>query len=163
MKNEIKKTCHQCWQYVHFCEKCELGHCDWWTCKKSPCCAEGCKAFNSRDEMRKHRDEHREILPLIVEFYEFLQGKSMPEGFELRSKPKMSAKKAFSIIYILQEHLHIIPDSFEKCDGCDDLFDTDCEGFILDDQYELNGKTLPKRYWGHWCDGCVPNVEFQVK
>lgn len=156
-----KKTCQQCWQYTNFCESCKLGYCYWFNRQKSPICAEECEAFNSTSEGRKHRHENREILPLVEEFYEFLQGKSIPEGFYLTHKPKLTAKKAFTIIYLMQEYLHILPKSFEKCDGCDYLFDTECEGFYLDENYKLNGKTLPKKYWGHWCDNCAPNVDFE--
>jgi len=157
------KSYNQCHQYNQFCEKCELGWCYWFSCRKSPLCADDCKAFNSFSEVRKHRDENAEIFPKVVEFYEFLQGISVPERFTLKHKPKLSAKKAFTIIYTLQEHLHILPDCFEKCEGCDMLFDSEREGLMLDDQYELNGKTLPKKYWGNWCDSCVPNIDFAVK
>lgn len=163
MSEDNKKLCKQCWQYDQFCEKCKLGWCYWFTCQKSPHCAEECEAFNPFSETRKQRDENAEIFPKIEEFYMFLQGISVPEGFSLSHKPKMSAKKAFTVIYILQEHLHILPDCFEKCDGCNNLFDADREGFILDDQYEVCGRTLAKKYWGHWCDNCVPDVDFNVK
>jgi len=94
------KTCHQCWQYSQFCEKCKLGHCYWFNNQKSPVCAEDCKAFNPHREGRKHRDKHREIFPKVEEFYDFLQGKSVPEGFHLSHKPKLSAKKGiYSHIY----------------------------------------------------------------
>ena len=157
-----KKTCHQCWQYAQFCESCQLGHCYWFNRQKSPICAEECEAFNSRREGRKHRDENGEIFPLVEEFYDFLQGKSQPEGFHLtHNKPKLTAEKAFTVIYIMQEYLHILPESFEKCKGCDGLFDSDCEGYLLDDQYKLNGKTLPKKYRGHWCENCAPEVDFE--
>ena len=51
----------------------------------------------------------------------------------------------------------------ERCDVCGELYDRYQEGFWLDDKYELNGKTLPKKYWGSYCDGCVPNVNFKLK
>lgn len=96
----------------------------------------------------------------IEEFYNFLRDGKLPNGMKMPKShiPKMSSKKAFTIIWYLQEHLQILPGSVEQCDGCLELFDSDKEGYYLDDQYELDGKTLPKKYWGHWCEGCVPNV-----
>lgn len=96
--------------------------------------------------------------------YDFLMTAELPEGFisEVADFPKMTADQAFLVIYILQESCGFIPESIEKCDACDELFDSDSSGFYLDEQYELNGKTLPKKYYGHWCDNCVPCVDFQL-
>ena len=157
------KSCKKCWQYSKYCEKCNLGWCYWFTSGKSPACAEDCEAFNPFNQIRNNRNENEEIFPKVCEFYDFLLGLSVPEGFTLKHKPKLSAEEAFSVIYLLQEHLHILPDSFEKCDGCDELFDSDREGYYLDDQYELKGRTLPKKYWGNWCYDCVPDVVFNLK
>ena len=50
-------------------------------------------------------------LEWIEEFYNFLQGE-VPETIHLPNGhiPKMTAKKAFSIIWYLQEHFSILPD-----------------------------------------------------
>ena len=79
--------------------------------------------------------------------------------------PKLSPTKAFNVIWFLQEYLHILPDNIEQCDGCKDLFDTDSEGCCLNEDYinKDTGKTLAKKHWGHWCDGCIPNIDFEVK
>jgi len=88
-----------------------------------------------------------EDIEWIEEFYEFLQGE-IPEAIHLRRgyKPKLSQKKAFSIIYYLQEHFPIIPDHIEQCSNCGSLFDDWSEGVY----WETKGK--------HFCGGCVEHV-----
>jgi len=86
----------------------------------------------------------KDIFSKVEEFYDFLQKKSVPKGYKLKHKPKLTARQAFAVIYVLQEFLQVLPDNIEKCDKCGVLFDRDREGYILDDQYDLNGKTLPK-------------------
>lgn len=114
-------------------------------------------------ESKKKEDRFLNMRDKLTVLYEFLKGEKLPEGV-LCKMPKLSANKAFSVIWFLQEIMRCLPDSIAQCDGCKELFDTDSEGFILDDQYELKGKTLPKKYWGHWCcDGCAPSVDFSVK
>ncbi len=158
-EEQEKITCHGCWQYGDFCKECESGWCSWFTAQKSPGCAQDCDHYNHHGEPRKHRDENAEIFPKVKELYEFMRtGKSPGETSGLQPM-NLTAKQAFDIIWLLQEQLHILPDSFERCDGCDDLFDSDCEGYRLDDQFELDGKTLPEKYWGNYCENCVPDVE----
>lgn len=101
----------------------------------------------------------------VQELMDFLTGDSIPDKIVLSDSDrlKLSEKEAFRVIWLLQEHYGIIPDNFEKCDGCDIIFDTHNSGFYLDDDYELDGETLPKEYHGHWCDSCVPDVDFKMK
>jgi len=77
-------------------------------------------------------------LELVKEFFEFLQGnKAYPEGCILKSRPKLSKNQAFSVIYVLQERMGLIPDKFELCAECGELFDTD-HGFChIDDKASL--------------------------
>lgn len=79
----------------------------------------------------------------IEEFYEFLQG-GVLEGlvFGHGHKPKLSAKKAFAIIYYLQEYLPVFPDHIEKCWRCGCLFDSDSEGLY----WQAKGRP--------YCGGC---------
>lgn len=79
----------------------------------------------------------------INEFYEFLQGE-IPESIHFRRghKPKLSPKKAYAVIYYLQEHFPLLPDNIEICSNCGCLFDTESEGLY----WETKGK--------HYCDGC---------
>lgn len=83
-------------------------------------------------------------LEQVKEFYEYLKGESVPDGFTLSTagKPKLSAKKAYQIIYILQEGMRIIPDTYEQCWNCKELFDTNESGLC----WESKGR--------HYCDGC---------
>ena len=65
----------------------------------------------------------------IQELFDFLQGE-VPDGiyFKRGHIPKLSRKKAFSVIYYLQEHLPVFPDYIELCWNCERLFDTEEEG-----------------------------------
>ena len=78
----------------------------------------------------------------IKALYEFLQGKPA-EGVYIKPAPKLSSRKAFGVIYFLQEYLGIIPDKFERCCSCGDLYDADFGG-----TYYRNR---------HYCDGCRPD------
>ncbi len=67
------------------------------------------------------------------ELYEFLKG-GIPEGFTLKTwKPKLSEDEAFTIIYILQEKFKLIPDHYEQCKRCKEIFDMECGGRHFDD------------------------------
>lgn len=80
------------------------------------------------------------------ELYEFLKG-GIPEGFTLKTwKPKLSEDEAFTIIYVLQEKFHLIPDHFENCARCKEIFDMECEGT----HYEDPGINL--------CEGCIDPI-----
>lgn len=88
-------------------------------------------------------------LEWIQEFYEFLQG-TQPDSIRLvrENAPKMTHKKAFAIIWYLQEHFPVFPDHIERCDNCGELFDTDSEGLY----WETKGK--------HYCGGCCDIVPY---
>ncbi len=82
----------------------------------------------------------------VEEFYQFLQG-VVPKGIHYRRGcvPKLSKKKAFAIIYYLQEHFPLIPDHMEVCWWCGDIFDSG-EGLY----WETKGR--------YYCGGCDYNV-----
>ena len=61
-------------------------------------------------------------LELLNEFFMFLQGEC-PNAISVREMPKLNSQQAFSVIYYLQEHLPVFPDTIEKCDRCGELFD----------------------------------------
>lgn len=65
-----------------------------------------------------------------------------------RIEPKLSAKKAYQIIYILQDGMRIIPDTYEQCWSCKELFDTYCSGLY----WETKGR--------HYCDACSYQVPY---
>lgn len=77
-------------------------------------------------------------------FYAFLQGGPVPDGFTIRARPRLGRNAAFSIIYVLQEKHRLIPDTFEQCVSCHELFDSAESG----DYNEKSGK--------HYCDSCIP-------
>ena len=77
------------------------------------------------------------------EFYEILRGGPPPKGFRLGGRPRLSARAAFSVIYVLQEKYGLIPDTFEQCVGCKELFDSAQSGHHDDE----SGK--------HYCDSCA--------
>ncbi len=131
--------------------ECTLRHCDCWYENRGSKCWDCTR--NKTSEANKKKDNYIDACEKVRRFYEYLKGEF---------RPKLSQNKAFGLIYYLQETMQCLPDTIEKCDVCGDLFNTDREGFILDDQYEVNGKTLPKKYWGMYCDGCEPQVDFQV-
>lgn len=84
-------------------------------------------------------------LEWVSEFYEFMQG-NVPEPIKLGrgSNPKLSKKKAMSIIWYLQEWFSILPDHIEICSVCGDLLDSYSSG----KHSELTEK--------FYCDGCIP-------
>lgn len=125
----------------------------------SLCCE--CK-YNSESDGKEKEDNFVSIKDKMQVFFEYLQGIKLPDGTHCKM-PKLSAKKAFSVIWFLQEVMHVLPDNIEQCKDCLGLFDTDREGYHLDDQYSLNGRTLPKKYWGNFCDYCVPCVDFELE
>ena len=86
----------------------------------------------------------------VREFYRFLTGDDMPDKISIGKGhvPKMSEKKAFSIIWYLQEHLSIFPDTIERCSVCGELFDTNSEGIY----WETKGK--------HYCGCCCDIVPY---
>jgi len=95
-------------------------------------------------------NENRNLsdLELVTEFYNFLQG-VVPENISIGNghKPKMSEKKAYSIIWYLQEHFSILPDNIEQCSVCKSLYDHNSEG--------IHWATKGKNFCGA-CDYLVP-------
>ena len=72
------------------------------------------------------------------ELYRFLQGQ-LPDGFHCK-KLRLSERQAFRVIWFIQEHLRIIPDHYERCCGCGELYDTLRSGGVR------RGRT--------YCEGC---------
>ena len=86
--------------------------------------------------LKNNEDKKLSDVEWMQEFYEFLQ------------KPfKLSPKKAFSIIYYLQETFPVFPDHIEQCWSCGSLFDTHSEGLY----WESKG-----RFYCGACDHFVP-------
>ena len=74
---------------------------------------------------KQKASENDTDLEWINEFFQFLQG-DVPESLHIGKHKisKLTPKKAFSIIYYLQEHLPVFPDNIEICSNCKDLFYT---------------------------------------
>ena len=100
-------------------------------------------------KLLKNNDNREDTdLEKINEFYRFLTGEEMPQGISMSRghAPKMSEKKAFSIIWYLQEHLSIFPNCIERCDSCGELYDSNSEGLY----WETKGK--------NYCGVCSDQV-----
>lgn len=76
--------------------------------------------------------------------YEFLQGHEIAGISANREQPKLSSKQAFAIIWFLQEKLHLLPDTIERCCSCKELFDSAESGWYVE------------RLYRHYCDNCLP-------
>ena len=59
----------------------------------------------------------------IEELYRFLQGE-LPKGIHIKHPPKLSSRKAFRVIWFLQEVTGVLPDRYERCKTCGDIFDS---------------------------------------
>ena len=101
-------------------------------------------------KLLKNNDKRADSdLEWIQDFYMFLQGE-VPETISLRrnSIVKLSKQKAFTIIWYLQEHFSVFPDTIEQCSQCGELYDSESEGI----------------YWGtkgkHYCGGCCDVVPY---
>lgn len=104
-----------------------------------------------------------EIEP-VRKFYEWLQGGKNPESIDFKTKPKLTAEEAFSVIYYLQEELGILPDCYEQCRECKCLYDSYEEGTsigedstIIDEEgNEIDGNFSVEMY-GLYCESCRPD------
>jgi len=75
---------------------------------------------------------------------DMLTGEPIEErtGIRLAHQPQLTPQAAFSVIYYLQEHLRLIPDSYEQCIQCGKLHDTSCGGYTVDATDEVDLYTL---------------------
>jgi len=108
----------------------------------------------------------------VEELFNFLQGQDFKSITKI-DKPNLTADQAFSVIYVLQEGLGIIPDTYEKCSKCDTLFDSDSGGdnseslidVFIEAYGEDNNVKIPDKLWDtirhkkglpfeHYCEGC---------
>lgn len=85
----------------------------------------------------------------VKELYRFLRGTG-PKGFILPGRPKLGHNAAFAVIYVLQERFHLIADTIEQCDECQELFDSAETG-----SYDEN----TGRHYCTSCEAHMPAVE----
>lgn len=101
--------------------------------------------INFQDQNHQSDDERNSWshTQWVDEFYRFLQGES-PEGMAVgkHGQPRLTQKKAFTIVWYLQEHLRVLPAHIERCDNCGELFDSHCDGI----HWESKSK--------FYCGGC---------
>lgn len=82
-------------------------------------------------------------LEKVQELFRFLAYGETPEGMIVKYPPKVGPRKAMSIVWFLQEQMDILPDRFEMCVTCKEIYDTYTEG-------GYNEKT-----GRHHCDWCA--------
>lgn len=66
-------------------------------------------------------------------FFDTLTTGEPPEGFTLPNLPTLTNEQVFTVIYLMQEFLHVVPDCYEMCNECHVLFDTRAEGVTVGD------------------------------
>ncbi|MEN6413455.1 MAG: hypothetical protein ABFC84_11985 [Veillonellales bacterium] len=90
-------------------------------------------------------NNNKDDLDWVNEFYKFLMGE-IPNGiyFGKGHAVKLSPNKAYSIIYYLQEHFSLLPDTIEQCSKCKDLYDSCSSGYYSDENEKF------------YCDNCMP-------
>lgn len=102
-------------------------------------------------------------LEQVQEFHSWLQGKSYPNGIEFAHSLKLTPGEAFSVIYYLQEELGILPDNYEMCQECKDIYDGYNEGTYINEESTVikDGKEIdvnfPEEIYGSYCDNCRPD------
>ena len=120
----------------------------------------GCRHWS--DPEKAGKDNHfvstRDKLAVLDDF---LQGVKLPDGVTCEM-PSLSTDQATTVLWFLQVEMRCLPDNIERCTVCGELYDTDCGGIDLDDQYMLDGRELPKKYWGAYCGSCIPDVDWYL-
>lgn len=58
--------------------------------------------------------------------------------------PKLTDEQAFLVIYVLQEVYGMIPDTYEQCCYCGELYDSDEEGSCYEEE--------------NYCDACYEDL-----
>lgn len=101
---------------------------------------------NNEIKLLKNNDEKEmQDIEWVNEFYDFLKG-NIPDNIQLGRghNPKLSPNKAFAIIWYLQEHFPLLPDTIEQCSFCKDLYDKNSSGYHSDLTHKF------------YCDSCFP-------
>jgi hypothetical protein len=79
----------------------------------------------------------------VTQLWEFLTEGKAPGGLILRDWQPVKPQQAMKILYVLQEFLHVLPDRYELCDGCNSLFDSEENNYRFVDGVRL-------------CECCAP-------
>lgn len=51
----------------------------------------------------------------------------------MKTRPALSIDEAFTVVYVLQEHYGLIPDIYEQCYRCKEIYNSEEEGFHYED------------------------------
>lgn len=76
-------------------------------------------------------EQKKLTLEQTQELFDYLIGEYIPEQY-LFVPPKLDIEKAWDVIYLMQEHFKIIPDTYEKCYYCNEIFNTENSGHYCD-------------------------------
>jgi hypothetical protein len=107
----------------------------------------------------KHDEDEMERLEM---FYQYLQG-NVPDEVGCKS-PKLTSKKAYEIIWFLQEISHFIPDKYERCDTCGDLFNAEAEGNHCEKYYKTHcGSCAYTNCKFYNCEECLTDYKRRSK
>lgn len=82
--------------------------------------------------------ETRDPLEVVQELHAFLQGR-LPASVSMTKPPKLSAKKAFEVIWFLQEVSGLVSSNFELCGYCGYIYDSDSEGHSSEENGQFCG------------------------
>jgi len=86
-------------------------------------CYKGCPRKEQFVDMAREKISLEDVEKL----YRYLQG-DVPENLTIKCPVKLSSRKAFEVIYYLQEIMCILPDHYGRCRTCGDLYDSENEG-----------------------------------
>ena len=79
------------------------------------------------------------MIKLLKNANQFKPDKETIENFnDLLKKEGLTADQAFKIIYILQEHIPVLPDNFELCSKCKSIFNSNEEGICEEDFFHCD-------------------------
>ena len=90
---------------------------------------------DEKGERGKRMTREEMTVQKAQELFDMLTGKRIPSGITIPHPPNLSPQQAFGVIWFLQEHLRIIPDTFEMCAVCSTIFDTREEGWFVDETF----------------------------
>ena len=68
----------------------------------------------------------------VEQFMSLLTGEYLPDRWTLDNVPKITRREAFTVVYYLQECLGVLPDHYEQCNICGEMYDTERGGFTID-------------------------------
>jgi len=98
-------------------------------------------------EAKVHKEAYSDEIESSVweeklnEFLQYITTGKLPVGVHCKS-PKISSEMAKSVIWFLQEVIKIIPDEYEVCAGCGDIYNSAWGKY-----FETNGK--------FYCESCL--------